>query len=232
MWVTEVVPSSGERVDAASASGREWLTARYRRGDSAYVRLNMITTLTGSAVGSDGTSETLTNRVDRTILGVIRSEADVVVVGAQSVRAEGYVVPRRAHLAVVSRTGDLTGHRLDVSAEAEARVLLLLPAGVTPRNVPAGASVIHLSGTRDLQPSEIVTALTERGMPRIVCEGGPDLASRFAQAGVIDEYCVTSAPVLAPASAPFLSVGADVGLAVDGMLVDDAGFSYLRLRRR
>ncbi|WP_181134458.1 dihydrofolate reductase family protein, partial [Rathayibacter sp. AY1D5] len=71
----------------------------------------MIASVTGSSTGSDGTSETLTNRVDRTILGVVREQADVVLVGAASVRAEGYRVPRRVPLAVVSASGDLAGHR-------------------------------------------------------------------------------------------------------------------------
>ena len=81
MIVTEVRPATLDRQDVATEAGRAWLTERYARTDDAYVRLNMITSLTGAASGSDGTSDTLTSRTDRTILGVIRAAADVVVVG-------------------------------------------------------------------------------------------------------------------------------------------------------
>lgn len=113
MWVTEVLPSSGERVDAASPEGRRWLAHRYAPAEENWVRLNMITSLTGSAVGPDGTSNTLTNRADRAILGVIRAGADAIIVGAETVRAEGYLLPRRSRLAVITGSGNLAGHRLD-----------------------------------------------------------------------------------------------------------------------
>ncbi|WP_394279429.1 dihydrofolate reductase family protein [Microbacterium sp.] len=230
--MTEVVPSSGERADAASDDGRSWIADRYRRGDHAYVRLNMLTSLTGAAVGSDGTSDTLTSRVDRAILSAIRAEADVVVVGAQTVRAEGYVLPRRARLAVVSRSGDLRGHRFTARTDAPAdQVLLLLPEGVPEPDDTGLATVVRVPGRDDLSPAGIVGVLRGRGLGRIVCEGGPSLASQFADAGLIDEFCLTTAPALTPVASPVLDVARPVATEVAGMIVDEAGFSYLRLRR-
>ena len=174
------------------------------------MRLNMITSLTGSASGSDGTSESLTSRVDRAILGVIRAAADVVVVGAQSVRAEGYVVPRSSRLAIVTASGDLTGHRLSLGPDASPdRVLLVCPAAIAAelrRRAPrrTASRSCPCPAPRRLEPRAIVEALAARGLRRIVCEGGPTLASQFASAGIIDEYCVTVAPVLEPADRPFL----------------------------
>jgi riboflavin biosynthesis pyrimidine reductase len=230
----EVVPSTGASHDITTDAGRAWVSSIYARSDAAYVRLNMITTLTGAASGQDGTSETLSSRVDRAILGVIRAAADVVVVGAQTVRAEGYVVPRAARLAVVTASGDLRGHRLGDGAS----VLLVCPASraesVRERAGIEGAEIVAVPGPADLEPSAIVTALAQRGLPRIVCEGGPNLAGRFAQAGVVDEYCVTVAPVLTPAERPFLPLARGGSRQTEpvGMLVDDAAFSYLRLRAR
>ena len=51
----------------------------------------MITTHHGRDGRADGTSETLTSRVDRVVLGAIRATPTSCVVGAESVRAEGYV---------------------------------------------------------------------------------------------------------------------------------------------
>lgn len=230
--VTEVLPVSGERTDAATPEGRAWLARRYARDDASYVRLNMITTLTGAAAGADGTSDTITNRVDRTILGVIRAEADVIVVGAQTVRAEGYIVPRRARLAVVSTTGVLDGHRLARDADAgDDRVLILVPQAAHVPSAPPGATVVRVPGGDRLAASDIVAALADRGLHRIVCEGGPSLASQFAAADLVDEYCITVAPALVPAEAPFLGLAERVETTHAGMLVDDAGFTYVRLRR-
>ncbi len=234
LLITEVVPRTLASADLAE--GTEWLRARYMR-EGPYVRLNMITSLTGSAAGQDGTSETLTSRIDRSILGVIRRDADVVVVGAQSVRAEGYVVPRSARLAVVTSSGRLEGHRLTLEAAAEPDwVLLVCPAAaaaeLAERVIPFGAQVVPVAGGPQLEPRAILGALADRGLTRVVCEGGPSLAAQFAAAGVIDEYCVTVAPVIEPAHEPFLRVGdaQRPHTEVTGMLVDEAGFSYLRLR--
>ncbi|WP_405372923.1 MULTISPECIES: dihydrofolate reductase family protein [unclassified Microbacterium] len=232
MWVTEVLPSSGERADAGTPEGRRWLAERYHRSESAYVRLNMIASLTGAAAGADGTSDTLTNRVDRAILGAIRADADVVLVGAQSVRAEGYLVPRHARLAIASASGDLAGHRLTLDPDGpEDQVLLLLPDSATAPGLAYGMTAVSVPGGERMTPASIVAALCRRGLPRIVCEGGPSLASQFAEAGLIDEYCVTSAPALTPVASAFLDLTRPVDTDAAGMLVDESGFSYLRLRR-
>lgn len=234
MWVTEVLPSTGERVDASTPVGREWLAERYAPVGDAWVRLNMITSLTGSAVGPDGTSDTLTNRADRAILGVIRAAADAVVVGAQTVRAEGYLLPRRSRLVIVSRTGDLSGHRVEPAADGPAdQVLLVLPPSASTPPPVHGVTVVRVGLEGERMPvAAILAELADRGIRRIVCEGGPSLAAQFAAADVIDEYCVSAAPRLVPSDGPFLPVAHAVDTTPAGMLVDDEGFSYLRLRRR
>lgn len=237
MILTEVVPHTLAQADVATEEGRDWLRERYARSEAAYVRLNMITTLTGAASGPDGTSETLTSRVDRAILGIIRAAADVVVVGAQSVRAEGYIVPRAARLAIVTSSGDLSGHRLALAPDSPAdRVLVLCPASVadavSQRSAQPGVQVVPVPGVGRLDPRAILDALAQRGLRRVVCEGGPSLATQFADAGVIDEYCITVAPVVEPAGQTVLSLAVRPRTEVAGALVDEAAFSYLRLRAR
>jgi riboflavin biosynthesis pyrimidine reductase len=239
MLLTPVLPV-GPSVDIADAVGRAWLESVYAPDPGPFVRLNMITSLTGSPAGPDGTSESLSNRVDRAVLGIIRGHADVAIVGAQSVRAEGYIVPRSARLAVVTRSGDLTGHRLDASPEGAPRVLVLCPqpreAAVRARLADLNAEVVGVPEERDgmLEPRRILAALRARGLESVVCEGGPTLAGRFIAAGVVDEVCVTVAPALTPSPGPFIPIGTDDDPpgAVAGMLVDQSGFSYLRLRRQ
>lgn len=233
MHLTRVIPRPVERIDAGDDAGLEWLRSEYEPHAERSVRLNMITSLTGSATGADGTSDTLSSPVDRRILGVIRGWSDVVVVGAQSVRAERYVVPKRTRLAIVTRTGRLEGHQLAPDDDT-ARVFLVCAehdVDTVRRNSESlGLEVIPIPGD-DLEPAGVVSVFADRGWLRVVCEGGPTLASQFARAGVIDEFCVSVAPQLVPAAAPFIRVPDGHALAAPhGLLVDDSGFSYLRAR--
>ena len=68
------------------------------------------------------------------------------------------------------------------------------------RAMPAEVLPIPSDGDR-LAPATIVAALRAYGLSRIVCEGGPALATQFVEAGVVDEVCVTVSPVLEPAAA-------------------------------
>ena len=236
--VTEVIPRSLASFDVSTEDGRSALRERYAGTDASYLRLNMITSVTGAAVGADGTSETLTSRVDRSILGAIRSVADIVLVGAQTVRAEGYIVPRDARLGVVTSTGDLSGLRLRPGDDLADRVILLCPAAredaVTARAGGAGIRIVPVPSDGRMRPDDLLAAVENVGYRRVVCEGGPSLATEFAAANLIDEYCLTVAPVLEPTEHPFLRLSGLHGPATDvvGMLVDEAGFSYLRLRTR
>lgn len=243
MLVTEILPRTLADGDVSRPEGRAWLEGVYSPEPANRVRLNMITSLTGSAVGADGTSETLTGSVDRAILGIIRRAADVVLVGASTVRAEGYRAPRTAALAVVTTTGRLDGHRfgneddrLADDTRRTGRILLVCPAdresAVAAERDAQGidAEVIAVPGSADLDPHAILGALRAHGFERVVCEGGPTLASRFVEAGAVDELCITVAPAVGPAPSPFLDVADGAPTSVHGMLVDEAGFSYLRLR--
>ncbi|AZC13899.1 hypothetical protein DT073_09400 [Microbacterium sp. ABRD28] len=243
-WVTEVIPSSFERVDTTDDSAAEWMSRRYRRAERAFVRLNMVTTLTGSSTGADGSSTSISSRVDRMILGAIRREADVVVVGAETVRAEGSVLPKTARLAIVTATGDLGDGSLRRRDGREAPPALLLcrpehadRVTAAVGDAPAEVVAVPSSGapgedaTR-LHPVDVVRALQARGLRRIVCEGGAGLATQFVASGMVDEVCVTVSPFLEPVHHPFLSLAASVPSEVAGMLVDDAGFSYRRLTIR
>jgi riboflavin biosynthesis pyrimidine reductase len=70
-------------------------------------RLNMLLDAAGSSAGIDGTSNSLTTHEDRRLLRIIRNRAHVVIVGAQSLRSEGWFLPPHGRLAVLSRSGNI-----------------------------------------------------------------------------------------------------------------------------
>jgi riboflavin biosynthesis pyrimidine reductase len=232
--LTRVVPTVDDPVDLAAPDARERLADLYRPPAADWVRLNLIGSVSGSAIGPDGTSETLTNAADRAILGVIRRLADVVVVGAASVRAEGYFVPRNGALAVVSRTGDFSGHQIKDTTTNGTLVILCPPAAVDTARATIGIPDAKVIPVRDVDGSltapDIVAALRAEGHRSIVVEGGPELATLFVLGGAVDELCLTTSPVLNGGRLPLF--GADQfavhPLALSQLLVDDAGATYAR----
>src|SRR5690606_14521112 len=99
---------------------RARLRELYRRDAGARgIRVNLIASIDGSAQGDDGTSASLSSRADRAVLGAIRAESDVVLVGAATLRQEGYLVPRTARLAVLTVSGDLASAEPGGVADAD-----------------------------------------------------------------------------------------------------------------
>ena len=227
--LTRLLPAPTERRSPDAPGFREWLAGLYSPAPGPFVRLNFVTSVNGSAVGEDGTSASLTGGVDRRILGVIRAAADVVVVGAGTVREEGYLAPKTARLAIVTRTGDLGGHRL---ANGRTPPLLLCPPAAADRVRKQLDDVTHEIVEVDeeqLRPGRIVRELGDRGLSSIVCEGGPSLAADFVDAGVVDELCLTIAPKLhAPGLPLFPRLAGTRAAALTQLLADEEGYLYER----
>jgi riboflavin biosynthesis pyrimidine reductase len=232
--LTRAFPAGSESIDLDAADARDRVRALYRPRSEHWVRLNLIGSVSGSATGSDGTSETLTSPTDRLLLGVIRSLSDVVLVGAASVRAEGYSVPRTGALAIVSRGGDFTGHRIR-DTEGRGSVLVLCPAAAVERaRDTIGRSDARIVAVPDVEGSltsdAILGALHREGYASIVAEGGPSLATQLVTSGVVDELCLTISPVLNGGRVPLFGAKefADHPLVLDQLLLDESGASYAR----
>lgn len=229
--LTPVVPA-GDAFDPLDDAGRARLLEWYAPPAGDWVRCNFVSSVTGSAEGGDGTSESLTSRLDRRILGVIREQADLVLVGAQSVRAEGYRAPRTAALAIVTSSGRLDGHRIGGDPDPE-RVLVLCPASAqaaVAESLPGAGIVVIPDEDGRLAVTDVLVALRARGHRSIVCEGGPSLAAQLVTAGLVDELCLSTAPVLTASTLPTL--GDDpfdpVPVRLEGLLVDDHSTLYAR----
>ena len=219
----------------------------------AVVRGNAIASLDGAAT-TGGTSGGLGGPGDRRLFAVLREVADVIVVGAGTARAEYYggarmtVAQRQARqargqsevppVALVTRSG-LIEHDLTVLTDSEVTPLVLTctaqAAGVAAR-LGAAAEVIDCSGT---DPGEVdlgvlVDQLAQRGLPRVLTEGGPSLLGAFLAGDLIDEFCLTTAPLLVGGSAVRITGGATEALTAmrcAHVLTDADGYLYSRYLR-
>ncbi len=178
-------------------------------GHDPCVRANMVSTVDGSSAGSDGLSGSINNPADFRVFRVLRALADVVLVGAGTVRAEGYTaldvpddlraaraslgLPDELELAVVSTSGDLPDALLDGP-----RPPLVLTATDNPElRARIGADRVVVAGDgRHVDARSAVGALAERGLTHVLAEGGPSLLARLVDADVVDEVCLTWTPAL------------------------------------
>ena len=141
-------------------------------------------------------------------------------------------------LAIVTGTGNLAGHRLGVPAEIGAgvgRIIVLCPqSAVATVHATLGndvAEIVVLADTDGrLNIIDLVGALRERNLARIVCEGGPELAGSLLNENLVDELCLsTSAQLGGTTLALFGNAHVDEKrLALDQLLIDTAGTLYAR----
>jgi riboflavin biosynthesis pyrimidine reductase len=207
MRVAALAPEPGDLLDLEGDALHDWLAERYVLEGDRWLRLNLITALGGQIAGPSGTSEDLADGIDRALLKVLRASADVVLVGAASVRAGRYPLPRRAPLAVATTTGDLTGHAFSADLDPE-RLLVLCPpsaAGRARATLAGAGTVVALAGDPVTDPGLLLDALADRGLGRVVCEGGGGMASRLLASGSVDEFDQSIAPIVTSPGAPLLT---------------------------
>ncbi|MGI0490158.1 dihydrofolate reductase family protein [Pantanalinema rosaneae CENA516] len=211
--VRRAIPDDGATLRMDSADARPTLLDWYRPHSPEHVRLNLVSTLDGRAAGADGTSESLTSPTDRVILGVIRELGQVVVVGAESVRQERYLRPRRAALAIVTASGDLSGHRLSAGPEQLGAtetnhpiIVLTTDHGAESARAQLPHARIMVLADDDVIPAHaIVMTLRQLGFAGITVEGGPTLAAHLLRVSVVDELCLTVMPRIGGPALPLLT---------------------------
>lgn len=239
----ELYPTPSGAVDLPAAYA-------FPDGETPWVRANFVASVDGAATLA-GRSGGLGNEMDRRIFALLRALADVVLVGAGTVRAEHYGPAEiddewrslrteqnpTPPIAVVSRGLDLDlSAPLFAAAPAHARTIVVLPGAVDERRrreIGEVADVI-VAGDDLVQPSAAIPQLAERGLRRISCEGGPRLLSHLVAADRLDELCLTSSPLLVSGSGPRITNGiappAPLDLRLDQLLADD-GYLFLRYVR-
>jgi riboflavin biosynthesis pyrimidine reductase len=221
-------------------------------GTGAWLRANMVSSLDGAAQ-HEGRSQALSSDADMRIFGVLRALADAVVVGAETVRQEGYrparardaFAARRAAagqgpapaIAVVSASLDLD-FSLPLFTGPLVPTLVLTGAAADPGRVReaerAGAEVVIAGDGPGVDPVRAVRELAARGHRRLLTEGGPRLLGQFVAAGVLDELCLTVAPLLTAGDAKRIAGGPGPALPERFALVsalEEAGFLFTRYRR-
>ncbi|MBT2414212.1 pyrimidine reductase family protein [Streptomyces sp. ISL-12] len=221
-------------------------------GPGVWLRANMVSTLDGAAQ-HDGRSQPISSAADMRIFGTLRALADVVVVGAETVRQEGYRPARaRAEFAAARQAAGQgpvpaiavvsAGLGLDFSLPLFTSPLvptLVLTGAAAPADrvaaaERAGARVVVAGDGPGVDPARAVAALATLGHRRLLTEGGPRLLGQFVAAGVLDELCLTVSPLLTAGDAQRIAGGPSVAVPRRfelASLLEEEGFLFSRYRR-
>ncbi|NND74054.1 MAG: hypothetical protein HKN44_03520 [Ilumatobacter sp.] len=204
------------------------------RDGATWVGLCMVASIDGSTI-VDGASTRLSSDNDSAVLHRLRALADVIVVGAGTVRGEGYGPPKKRgqRVGVVTASGSVdtttalfTGGAgfLITTEDAE------LDAGPTVDVIRAGTTDVDLAAAF----AELGTVHPHPDF--VQAEGGPNLNGALLDADLLDEINVTTSPLCVGGSGARLAVDArDIAQAFElaQLVVDDDSFVYSRwLRRR
>jgi riboflavin biosynthesis pyrimidine reductase len=222
------------------------------------VRANIVLSLDGGA-SFNGKTRPISDDTDLWLLNQLRGYADVIVVGAGTVRAERYGPARltdeqRKHragagyadtpppIAIVSARVTLE-RDLPIFAETGARPLLItVERSRQQAEALADLADVVIAGDERVDPVLLLAALASRGLRRVLCEGGPTLLASFIEQDLVDDMCLSLAPCFAgsqPVDAvgrpgqPLASAGAlshPTTLNLRHVLTND-GMLYLRYTR-
>jgi riboflavin biosynthesis pyrimidine reductase len=156
-----------------------------------FLLLNMIATADGRATIA-GRTAPIANRADYELFHALRARVDAVMVGAETIRVEGYG-PMEQLAIVVTRSVDLPVDRGLLAAEGN-RVVIVTPS--PDRELPPCAASVSYLREPDLGAA-LRRLRDEHGVGSIDCEGGPGLNATLLPAGLVDELHLVIAPKLA-----------------------------------
>jgi riboflavin biosynthesis pyrimidine reductase len=240
-----IYPLPAEMVSIAQA----YTADRPPRAGRPWVGVCMVASIDGSTV-QDGRSAGLGNANDAEVLATLRRFADVVIVGAGTVRAERYGPPKKPGLriGVVTNSGAVdTSSKLFTSGSG----FVVAPEGVHIAGVDGvdgvggvdvlrggvGAVDVLRAGNGRVDLPLAIERLDQivPGVRAVQAEGGPRLNAALAEHDLIDELNLTLSPRVVGGTGSRLLSGAphlDARFELAHLLVDDESFVFSRWVRR
>ena len=205
------------------------------------------TAAVGGRVGS------LSTAPDQALFRRMRQIADIVLVGAETVRREGYgsvgldddAQEQRRRLgqsatppiALVSRSlaFDWTA-KVFADAPDDARTHLITCEAADPgqRAEAEQYAEVIVAGDDRVEPAAAMQALADRGRRVVLCEGGPTWLGELVAADRLDELCLSVAPLMGGDPLPVSVTPPGAGLAqfeLKGAMAEDDTL-FLRYERR
>lgn len=219
--------------------------------DRPWVVLNMIASVDGGT-SIEEVSGGLGGPADRAVFSAIRARADVILVGSSTVVAEQYGPPsadsttreRRTalgawpepRLAIVSGRLGFDWQEA-VFGDRDSRPFIVTTESADPKRLEAArehADVI-MAGKRRVDFATALRELQERGARAVLSEGGPTVNGQLAADGLLDELCLSMAPMLVGGEGSRILAGPSPESPIDlelAHVLTAGGYLFLRYLRR
>lgn len=161
------------------------------------VRLNLVHDTSGAVFGKNGTSDDITNQLDRQLLVELRRQSDVVVTTGKTARIEGIRRSKFAPLVIVTETPSLIGYSSELLQPIDdSRSLTFFTrdslAPELSSEVADSATNARVIGISDLEPVSVLGQLRLLGYKRILLESGPTVSQLWLKQSCVDEVCLTT----------------------------------------
>jgi len=179
-----------------------------------FVYINMAMTVDGKITSAQREYPRFTSDLDRTTMDRLRAEADAIVVGAGTLRADDPPL----HV----RDSGMRAYRESLGKSGEPLRVVVTASGAIDRSSrffsdeAGGARIVATVetvdaellaalreraevwqlGREDVDLRRLLDRLADRGVRRVLLEGGGELNWRFVRDGLADELYVTIAPAL------------------------------------
>ncbi len=188
--------------------------------DRPHVFTNFALTVDGHAT-IGGRSGAIGTDTDTAMLVALRTHPDAVMIGAGTLRAEGYgrVVSDPAKRELRESRGlspdplmVLISNRLDIPWEAPlftdggGRVLIFTASAAEAPATETPIEIVRHDGRVDLVAA-LRSLRHDREVRSLLCEGGPTLHAELVAAGLVDELFITRSPKVAGGVGPGLFYG-------------------------
>jgi riboflavin biosynthesis pyrimidine reductase len=209
----------------AIALDDEQLAACYAINDRSRqsVRVNFVASIDGAAT-DHGLSGGLSGKADKRVFDLLRSLSDVILVGAGTMRAEGYGAMRLDPESVLSRRGKgltdepvfaIVSGTLDLDPESpaftkapvKALVVTVEASSRVKKEALSRVADILVCGEKKLDVGAMLDAFAKRGLRQVLCEGGPTLFGTLLDADRVDELCLTISPLIEAGDAHRIVLG-------------------------
>lgn len=222
-FVHRIYPQPDADISVSDAYG----VPRQRHPDGRpWIGLCMVMSIDGSTV-VNGNSRALSGPADQELLVGLRRLADVIVVGASTIRKEAYGLPAKPSLTVgvVTRSGNL-----DLETE-------LFKSGVGFLIVPVDTPIAN-SSVRCVRAGrgsvDLPAAMKQLSGTFVQLEGGSVLNAAMFAADLVDEINLTISPLVVGGDGPRLTESApSLHQRYDiAHVIHEDGFMFVRYIRR
>lgn len=172
-----------------------------------WFRANMVQTLDGSILDSQGKIDLITNEIDKAVFRLLRQLSDVIIVGSNTANTNKYEdikvsdsnkelrkklkLQQKPRLAIITNNFNLEKDFFEKWKDINPPIIYTnMQNESRVKNITNYAEIVFC-GEKEVNLKNMKKDLINRSFKRILCEGGPNFLSSLFKQNLIDELDLT-----------------------------------------